>query len=70
VPAVLLARANRAPLPGPKELTLDELLRNYLPILIFLGLATGLGLVLILAALVIAVRNPDPEKVSAFNLPI
>jgi NADH-quinone oxidoreductase subunit A len=46
---------------------LDELLRNYLPILIFLALATGLGLVLILAAVVIAVRNPDPEKVSAYE---
>ena len=46
---------------------MDELLRNYLPILIFLGLAIGLGIVLILAAVVIAVRNPDPEKVSAYE---
>ena len=29
------------------------------------ALATGLGVVLILAAVVIAVSNPDPEKVSA-----
>jgi NADH-quinone oxidoreductase subunit A len=47
--------------------TLDELLRNYLPILIFLVLATGLGLVLIVAAIVLAVRNPDPEKVSSYE---
>jgi NADH-quinone oxidoreductase subunit A len=46
---------------------LDELLRNYLPILIFLGLAVALGLILILAAIVVAVRNPDPEKVSAYE---
>ncbi|MGL4280255.1 MAG: NADH-quinone oxidoreductase subunit A, partial [Albidovulum sp.] len=38
---------------------MDSLLREYLPILIFLGLAIALGLVLILAAAVLAVRNPD-----------
>jgi len=46
---------------------LDELLRNYLPILIFLGLAIALGLVLMLSAAVVAVRNPDPEKISAYE---
>jgi NADH-quinone oxidoreductase subunit A len=46
---------------------LDELLREYLPILILLGMATGLGILLILAAVVLAVRNPDPEKVSAYE---
>jgi NADH-quinone oxidoreductase subunit A len=42
-------------------------LREYLPIIIFLGLAVALGIILILAAVVIAVRNPDPEKVSAYE---
>jgi NADH-quinone oxidoreductase subunit A len=46
---------------------LDAILREYLPILIFLALAVGLGLVLLLAAVVLAVRNPDPEKVSAYE---
>lgn len=46
---------------------LDDMLREYLPILVFLAVAVGFGLVLILAALVIAVRNPDPEKVSAYE---
>jgi NADH-quinone oxidoreductase subunit A len=50
-----------------KERILDILLREYLPILIFLALAVGLGIVLILAAVVLAVRNPDPEKVSAYE---
>ena len=49
------------------ENLVDDLLANYLPILILLGMATGLGLVLILAAVVLAVRNPDPEKVSAYE---
>ncbi|WP_368344100.1 NADH-quinone oxidoreductase subunit A [Pelagovum sp. HNIBRBA483] len=46
---------------------MEDLLREYLPILIFLGLAIVLGLVFIVAAAVIAVRNPDLEKVSAYE---
>lgn len=46
---------------------MDDLLREYLPILVFLGLAIALGLVLMLSAIVVAVRNPDPEKVSAYE---
>ncbi len=46
---------------------MDALLRDYAPILIFLALAVGLGLVLLLSAALIAVRNPDPEKVSAYE---
>ena len=46
---------------------MHDLLREYLPILIVLGMATALGLVLILAAAVLAVRNPDPEKLSAYE---
>lgn len=46
---------------------MDYLLNEYLPILIFIGMASALAIVLILAAAVIAVRNPDPEKVSAYE---
>ncbi|WP_127900217.1 NADH-quinone oxidoreductase subunit A [Solirhodobacter olei] len=46
---------------------MDHLLREYLPILIFLVIAVALGLVLVLAAVVLAVRNPDPEKLSAYE---
>ena len=46
---------------------MQEMLGAYLPILIFLGLAIGLGMLLILAAVILAVRNPDPEKVSAYE---
>ncbi len=46
---------------------MDELLREYLPILVFLGLAIALGLILIIAAALVAVRNPDPEKISAYE---
>ncbi len=46
---------------------MEEMLREYLPILVFLAVAVALGLVLILAAVVLAVRRPDPEKVSAYE---
>ncbi len=46
---------------------MDNLLLEYLPILVFLGIALGIGLILLLAAAVIAIRNPDPEKVSAYE---
>jgi NADH-quinone oxidoreductase subunit A len=50
-----------------EERDVSDLLREYLPILVFLAIATALGIVLILAAVVLAVRNPDPEKVSAYE---
>ena len=46
---------------------MDDLLREDLPILVFLGLAVALGLILLLSAAVVAVSNPDPEKVSAYE---
>ncbi len=46
---------------------MDQLLREYLPIIIFLGVAIALGAMLIMAAMVIAVTNPDPEKNSAYE---
>ncbi len=46
---------------------MDDLLREYLPLVIFLGLAIALGLLFIIAAMVLAVRDPDPEKNSAYE---
>ena len=46
---------------------LEDLLRDYLPILIFLAVAIGLAIALAASAILIAVRNPDPEKVSAYE---
>jgi NADH-quinone oxidoreductase subunit A len=50
-----------------KDCRMDMLLQEYLPIIIFLGLAIVLGGILIIAAAIVAVRNPDPEKVSAYE---
>ena len=46
---------------------MDTLLREYLPIMVLLAVATALGLLLLIAAALIAVRNPDPEKLSAYE---
>ena len=44
-----------------------SLLIEYLPILMFLGIAGVIGLALIVAALVVAPSKPDPEKLSAYE---
>ena len=46
---------------------MESFLLEYLPILIFLGLAVILGVLLMLSALVIAVKNPDVEKTSSYE---
>jgi NADH-quinone oxidoreductase subunit A len=46
---------------------MEKLLLEYLPILIFIGLAAVLGGVLIVVPLVIAPSKPDPEKLSAYE---
>ena len=46
---------------------MEYLLNEYLPILVFLGMASALAIILILAAAIVAVRNPDPEKTSAYE---
>jgi NADH-quinone oxidoreductase subunit A len=46
---------------------MNKLLLDYLPVVIFMGIAGVIGLALMLAPFLIAVRNPDPEKVSAYE---
>jgi NADH-quinone oxidoreductase subunit A len=46
---------------------MNQLLLDYLPLVVFMGVAGVIGLALMVAPLLIAVRNPDPEKVSAYE---
>ena len=46
---------------------MNAFLLQYLPIVIFLGIAGALGLVFILLPLVIAPKAPDAEKLSAYE---
>ena len=43
------------------------MLHNYVPILIFLGVAAALGMLLIGAGFYLGPRRPDPEKLSAYE---
>jgi NADH-quinone oxidoreductase subunit A len=46
---------------------MNQLIADYLPIAIFIGVAAFIGVALLIAPFAIAVRNPDPEKVSAYE---
>jgi NADH-quinone oxidoreductase subunit A len=46
---------------------MPELLRDYLPIVIFMAVAGGITLALMIAPLLIAYHAPDPEKLSAYE---
>ena len=46
---------------------MQELLSEYLPILVFIGIAVGLSAVIIIASLVLAKQVPDVEKLSAYE---
>ena len=46
---------------------MNSLLIQYLPILIFLGIAIGLASAIVLASLIIARQKPDSEKLSAYE---
>src|SRR3546814_12825004 len=46
---------------------MDELLHEYRPILIFLGVATGLSVIMLAASYIVAQQHPDSEKLSAYE---
>ena len=46
---------------------MTALIEAYLPIVVFVAVAAGLGLALMVAPFVVAYRNPDPEKLSAYE---
>ncbi len=50
-----------------RALERPPLLDNYLPILVFLAVAGGFGLVLLAAGWMLGPRRPDAEKVSAYE---
>ncbi len=40
---------------------------DYLPVVIFIAVALGLGLALLIAPFIVAYKQPDPEKLSAYE---
>jgi len=46
---------------------MNGLLSEYLPIVIFIAVALGIGVALLVAPFLVAYRSPDPEKLSAYE---
>jgi len=46
---------------------MNPLLAEYLPILIFIAIALGLGIAMVIGSYVVARQRPDSEKVSAYE---
>src|SRR5438552_15489332 len=46
---------------------MNQLLMDYLPLVIFIAVALGIGLALLLVPFMIAYKAPDPEKLSAYE---
>jgi NADH-quinone oxidoreductase subunit A len=46
---------------------MQSLLSSYLPLVIFMGVAAVIGLALLVAPFIVAYKNPDPEKLSAYE---
>src|SRR5258708_6278255 len=46
---------------------MNALLQEYLPLAIFIGISLVIGLVLLVAPFIVAYRQPDPEKLSAYE---
>jgi len=46
---------------------MTNLLADYLPLVIFIGVSLVIGLALMIAPFLVAYRNPDPEKLSAYE---
>jgi NADH-quinone oxidoreductase subunit A len=47
--------------------TMSPLLLDYLPLAVFIGVALLIGAALMAAPFLVMIRNPDPEKVSAYE---
>jgi NADH-quinone oxidoreductase subunit A len=46
---------------------MTDLLREYVPIVIFLGIAGGIAVIMLIASYIIARQKPDSEKLSAYE---
>jgi NADH-quinone oxidoreductase subunit A len=46
---------------------MSELLLDYLPLVVFIAVALGISLALLVVPFVVAYKQPDPEKLSAYE---
>jgi len=65
--AVPGCRTGTAGFGAAREVTMRALLQEYLPLAVFIGIALVIGLALLIAPFLVAYRQPDPEKLSAYE---
>ncbi len=46
---------------------MNELLLDYLPLVVFIAIALAIGVALLIAPFMVAFKSPDPEKLSAYE---
>ena len=46
---------------------MSEILKDYLPLVVFIAVAMGIGVALLVVPFIVAYSNPDPEKLSAYE---
>jgi NADH-quinone oxidoreductase subunit A len=46
---------------------MNQLLLDYLPLVIFIAVAAALGMILLIVPFIVAFKQPDPEKLSAYE---
>ncbi|HRO00154.1 MAG TPA: NADH-quinone oxidoreductase subunit A, partial [Nitrobacter sp.] len=46
---------------------MSGILQNYLPLVVFIGIAAAIGVALLVAPFIVAYKQPDPEKLSAYE---
>jgi NADH-quinone oxidoreductase subunit A len=46
---------------------MEQLLTQYMPLVIFIGVALVIGIGLLVVPFIVAYRNPDPEKLSPYE---
>jgi NADH-quinone oxidoreductase subunit A len=51
----------------PVTQSLNQLLLGYLPLIVFIAVAAVIGLALLVSAFLVAYKQPDPEKLSAYE---
>src|SRR3712207_3657175 len=61
----MLPGSSRAPFPSRCRMT--NLLADYLPLVIFIGVSLVIGLALLVAPFIVAYSRPDSEKLSAYE---
>jgi NADH-quinone oxidoreductase subunit A len=58
---------NRSSKGLPMTQAMSQFLLGYLPLVVFIGVSAVIGLVLLTVAFLVAYKQPDPEKLSAYE---